>query len=58
MKCKLMARISDGADGIMTVEYSGIMHYVKSSATRELKKAQIVEKNNPIIIDFFIEERD
>ena len=58
MKCKLMARISDGADGIMTVEYSGKMHYNKRSATIELKKAQIVEKNNPIIIDFFIEERD
>ena len=58
MKYKVMAKISDGADGIMYVEYSGIMHYVKSSATRELKKARIDEKDNPIVIDFFIEERD
>ena len=58
MKCMLMVRISDGADGMMTVEYSGILHYVKSAATREMQKAKKLTKNDPKIIYFFIEERD
>ena len=41
MKCKVMAHIDDGNGGVMAEEYSGILHYVKSSATREMQNIGI-----------------
>lgn len=55
MKCKVMVHIDDGNGGVMAEEYSGIIHYVKSSATREMQKALKMHVN-PRIIDFYIKE--
>lgn len=54
MKCKVMATITAGIDDTMEVEYSGKLHYVKSSATRELKQARKATATDPKVIDLYI----
>ena len=56
MKCMVMVTIKAGYDDTMTGEYSGKLHYVKSSATRELKKAQKITASDPKVINLYIKE--